>query len=237
MTENRSYRPHAQYDGPVSRRLSCAERRRQLLDVAGEQFLATGFRSTTTALIAKAAGVSEAVLYAHFASKEELFQAAIERNSQDRLQALAERFLQIPGLPPVETLECIAEATVLACVGGAGNAGIMNWGLMELPEFASDVYRFEIGATEALWDAEIGRRFGRSPIRSRVTVHLAPYAVHACMAFGLWLATLRHKPVTARAHARQYAGGIADAARAILNDPAESLSSSVPLPVECGLER
>jgi AcrR family transcriptional regulator len=204
-----------------------AERRQQLVTIASEQFLVTGFRSTTTAAIAEAAGVSEAVLYAHFATKEKLFQEALERNSQDRLANLRDRFFRIASLPPVETLESIAEATVLVCVEGTGNAGIMAWGLMELPEFAADVYRFEIGATEALWDTEIVRRFGHSRVRSRVSVHLAPYAVHACMAFGMWLATLRHKPNTAQAHAHQYAGGIADAARAVLNFPKESLSPAV----------
>ena len=221
-----------QQRAPGLRRLSGEQRRQQLLTVAGEQFLATGFRATTTAAIAKAASVSEAIVYAHFDSKEKLFQEALERNSQDRLAALAKRFFGIPDLAPVEALESMAEATVLACVGEVGNAGMMAWGLLEIPEFASDVYRAEIGATEALWDAEIGARFGHSRVRSRVTVHLTPYAVHACMAFGHWLATLHHKPVTAQAHARQYAGGIADAARAVLNFSGESLTAGVRLPYE-----
>jgi hypothetical protein len=45
------------------------------------------------------------------------------------------------------------------------------------------------------------------------------------MSFGLWLTTLRHKPATAQAHARQYAGGIVDAARAVLNFSPESLEA------------
>jgi AcrR family transcriptional regulator len=206
----------------ISRRLSCAERRQQLLSVAGEQFLLTGFRSTTTAAIAKAAGISEAILYTHFVTKEKLFEEALALNAQDRLAALRERLFRIPNLPAVECLERMAEATVLACVGDSGNAGTMAWGLLETPEFAADVYRVEVGATEALWDEEIGTRFGHSPVRTRVSIHLAPYAVHACMAFGLWLATLHHKPATAQDHARQYAGGIADAARAVLNFHTES---------------
>ena len=76
-----------------------------------------------------------------------------------------------------------------------------------MPDFAAEVYRAEIGATEALWNAETGTRFGDSLVRSGLAVHLVPYAVHACMAFGFWLAALRHKPATAQAHARQYAGG------------------------------
>jgi len=119
----------------------------------------------------------------------------------------------------------MAEATVLACVEDVGNASVIAWGLMEMSEFAADVYRAEIGATEALWNAETGKRFGDSRVRSRLAVHLVPYAVHACMAFGFWLTTLRHKPATAQAHARQYAGGIVDAARAVLIFPPELLQS------------
>jgi AcrR family transcriptional regulator len=205
--------------------------------IAAEQFALTGFASTTTSSIAKAAGVSEAVLYNHIATKEKLFKEALQRNSQDRLAALREGFARIPDGPPVEVLERIAEATVMACVGETGNAGAMAWGLMEFPEFASDVYRAEIGATEALWDAEIEVRFRDSPVRTRVSVRLAPYAVHACMAFGLWLATLRHKPITAQAHARQYAGGIGDAARAVLNLPVHSAGAAARLGAELELAR
>ena len=67
----------------------------------------------------------------------------------------------------------------------------MAWARLETPEFATDVYRAEIGATEELWDAEIPTRFLNSPARSRFSVHQVPHAAHARMAFGLWLVTLR----------------------------------------------
>ena len=94
---------------------------------------------------------------------------------------------------------------------------IMAWALLETPEFAADVYRAEIGATEMMWNSEIWRRFAGSPARPALAIHLVPYVVHACMAFGLWLATLRHKAATARAHARQYAEGVVEAARMVLS--------------------
>jgi hypothetical protein len=50
--------------------------------------------------------------------------------------------------------------------------------LMETPELAADVYRSEIGATEAMWDSEIRKRNGESPVRAR----LAPGAIcGACL--------------------------------------------------------
>jgi len=210
------------FDGPLSE-----QRRQQILKIAERQFAASGLASTTTITLAKAAGISEAKLHIHFGTKQELFQEVTKRNSQNRLTALRERFFSIPDLPPLECIESMAESTILACVEDTGNASVMAWGLMEMLEFAADVYRAEIGATEALWNAEIRTRFGDSFVRSRLAVHLVPYAVHACMAFGFWLTTLRHKPPTAQAHARQYAGAVVHVARAVLNSPPESFEAPV----------
>ncbi len=61
-------------DGPKpSARLRKAERKRQLLVHAKQLFLTLGYQDTTTEKIARAAGVSEPVLYRHFDSKKALF--------------------------------------------------------------------------------------------------------------------------------------------------------------------
>jgi AcrR family transcriptional regulator len=196
--------------------------------VAEKQFAASGFAATNTASVAKTAGISEAMVYIHFGTKRKLFEAAVARNTQGRLAALRERFFSIPNLPPLECIASMAESTVLACVDENDNASIVVWALMEMPEFATDLYRAEIGATEALWDNEIGTHLADSPLRRRLAVHLVPYAVHTCMAFGLWLATLRHKPATARAHARQYAEAVVNVARGVLDFSPEPLAVDDP---------
>ena len=226
MTKRDSHRPRARSSNKVSRRLSGALRREQILRAAEKQFAASGFAATNTATVAKAAGISEAMVYIHFGTKRELFEAAVANNMQGRLAALREQFFSIPNLPPLECVESMAESTILACVDENGNASIMVWALMEMPEFATDLYRAEIGATEALWDTEIGAHLADSPLRRRLAVHLVPYAVHTCMAFGLWLATLRHKPATARAHARQYAEAVVHVARGILDFCPEPLAAT-----------
>ena len=130
----------------------------------------------------------------------------------------------------------MAESTILACVEPNGNASVMAWALMELPEFAADVYRAEIGAVQALWDNEIGTRVADSQLRAGLTVHVLPYTVHACMSFGLWLAILHHQPTTAMAHARQYSEGIVNMARSVLNLAPDTLgTAAVWRPVEGGL--
>lgn len=57
------------------------ERRLQLLRVAVSLFSHQGFRGTTTKKIAEAAGVSEAMVFRHFANKEELYAAILDHKA------------------------------------------------------------------------------------------------------------------------------------------------------------
>jgi AcrR family transcriptional regulator len=59
-------------------RLPAAERRLALIETAIRVFSDGSYRGTTTAEIARAAGVSEPILYRHFASKRDLYLAALE---------------------------------------------------------------------------------------------------------------------------------------------------------------
>jgi len=59
-------------------RLPAAERRRDLIETAIRVFTEGSYRGTTTAEIARAAGISEPILYRHFASKRELYLAALD---------------------------------------------------------------------------------------------------------------------------------------------------------------
>lgn len=54
------------------------KRREQILQTAFDLFSHKGFSGTTTKDIAKAAGVSEAMVFKHFASKDELYGALVE---------------------------------------------------------------------------------------------------------------------------------------------------------------
>jgi TetR/AcrR family transcriptional regulator len=60
-------------------RLSADKRREQLLQVAVDLFARKGFKGTTTREIAAAAGVTEAIIFRHFATKEQLYTAIIDR--------------------------------------------------------------------------------------------------------------------------------------------------------------
>ena len=62
-------------------RMAGEERRLQILKVAMRLFSQHGFRGTTTKEIAQASGVSEAMVFRHFATKEELYSAIIDHKA------------------------------------------------------------------------------------------------------------------------------------------------------------
>ncbi len=71
-------------------RMSGDARRIQILEVAIRLFSQRGFSGTTTKEIARMAGVSEAMVFKHFANKEELYSAILDLKSCDR--AVQNRF-------------------------------------------------------------------------------------------------------------------------------------------------
>ena len=75
---------------PMTSRLSATARREQLLDVALEVFARTGYHDTSMNDVAEAAGVTKPVLYQHFESKRELFQALLDAVGARMLNAIRE---------------------------------------------------------------------------------------------------------------------------------------------------
>jgi AcrR family transcriptional regulator len=63
---------------PTGGRMAAVDRRLQIVQVAMRLFSERGFRGTTTKEIAQAAAVSEAIIFRHFATKEELYTAIID---------------------------------------------------------------------------------------------------------------------------------------------------------------
>jgi len=86
-------RPRALRSGPSPQnnaavaqvRLSAGARREKLIEVAIDLFSRKGFKGTTTREIAAAAGVTEAIIFRHFQTKEQLYTAIIDQkvNSPD----------------------------------------------------------------------------------------------------------------------------------------------------------
>jgi TetR/AcrR family transcriptional regulator len=68
-------------------RLTATERRAAVVDTACRVFAKSSYRGSTTAQIARETGVSEPVLYRHFASKRELYLACLDE-AWERLRLL-----------------------------------------------------------------------------------------------------------------------------------------------------
>lgn len=61
-----------------NKRLLSEARKEQIIQSALSVFIEKGFSGTTTAELAKAAGISEVTLFRHFSSKQEIFHAGVE---------------------------------------------------------------------------------------------------------------------------------------------------------------
>lgn len=71
---------------PARRRMSRAERERQVLDVALAVFSERGFREASMDAVAERAGITKPVLYTHFGSKDGLLLACIARARAELLE-------------------------------------------------------------------------------------------------------------------------------------------------------
>jgi AcrR family transcriptional regulator len=124
------------------KRLPADERREQLLDAARRVFVKTGFAAARIRMIADEAGVNDALLYQHFRSKEELFEAAVAEpleESVERLLALGRYREGIEeGELREEHLRALLEELLSGMVASAPLIGIV---LMAEPEIGERFYR------------------------------------------------------------------------------------------------
>lgn len=75
---------------PSTSRMNAKDRRLQIVAVAAELFSKKGFSGTTTKEISDRAGVSEAIIFRHFATKDDLYTAILDhkvRQSAERMKA------------------------------------------------------------------------------------------------------------------------------------------------------
>ena len=86
--------------GPAYTRLDVDERRRQLLVLGADLFTRHDYNELSMAKIAKEAGISKALLYHYFPSKEAYFLATLEEKAAE----LAARVEPDASLPPLEQL-------------------------------------------------------------------------------------------------------------------------------------
>jgi len=92
--------------GPAYTRLDVDERRRRLLELGARLFTEHAYDELSMAKIAKQAGISKALLYHYFPSKEAYFVATLEEKANE----LQQRTEPDPSLEPMEQLSASLDA-------------------------------------------------------------------------------------------------------------------------------
>src|SRR5213593_4147492 len=91
---------------PAYRRLDVDIRRKQLLELGTELFTRHAYDELSMAAIAREAGISKALLYHYFPSKQAFFAATLAEGAAD----LAARVLPDPSLAPADQLNHALDA-------------------------------------------------------------------------------------------------------------------------------
>jgi AcrR family transcriptional regulator len=182
------------------RRLPRAQRREQILTAATEAFARSGFAATSLDDIAAQAGITRVILYRHFDSKTELYQAVLDRMCA-RLEAHVDEPVggftdtSINGL-----LDAAAESP-------AGFRLLFHHAVRE-PEFSERIEKFRDDITAAAY-LQISA-FIADEALARWAAQLAP--VVAIEAITAWLDTGQPEPALAAARVRQVIMGVIGAA-------------------------
>lgn len=114
---------------PPAARMRRDERKRQLLAHAKQLFVTLGYQHTTTGKIARAAGVTEPVLYRHFGSKKALFLEVLEDVRRATLHRWHDETIAL--VDPRAKLQAIAELYLGSTRAHAVELRIMHRTLVE----------------------------------------------------------------------------------------------------------
>jgi AcrR family transcriptional regulator len=176
--------------GP-SRRLPRAQRREQILAAATEAFARGGFAATSLEDIAAQASITRVILYRHFDSKSELYQAVL-----DRMCARLEAHVEEPaGGFTDASIDGLLQA---AAESPAGFRLLFHHALRE-PEFSERIEKFRADITAAAY-LQISA-FVADVALARWAAQLAP--VVAIEAITAWLDAGQPDPALAAGRVRQ----------------------------------
>lgn len=184
------------------RRLRRAQRKEQILSAATEAFARSGFAATSLDDIAAQAGVSRVILYRHFDSKTDLYQAVLDRMCA-RLEAHVEE--PVGGFTDA-SIDGLLQA---AAESPAGFRLLFHHALRE-PEFSERIEKFRADITAAAY-LQISA-FVPDEALARWAAQLAP--VVAIEAITAWLDAGQPQPAMAAARVRQAIMGVIGAVAA-----------------------
>jgi AcrR family transcriptional regulator len=182
------------------RRLPRAQRREQILTAATQAFARTGFAATSLDDIAAQAGITRVILYRHFDSKTELYQAVLDRMCA-RLEAHVEE--------PVDGFtDASIDGLIEAAVESPAGFRLLFHHAVREPEFSERIEKFRADITAAAY-LQISAFVGDKAL-ARWAAQLAPAA--AIEAIAAWLDVGQPEPAQAAGRVRQVIMGVISAA-------------------------
>jgi len=113
-------------------RLPAAQRKEQLLEVASRLFAERGFAGTTTSQLAREAGVTEPIIYRHFASKRDLFIALIDRTGHETIRLWEEQL--VGAKSPADRLRRLIGANPMVLDRGRGAYRVIVQAMTEIDD-------------------------------------------------------------------------------------------------------
>ncbi len=105
MTDKHQNKPQKNETTPKRRYLPSAERKREILQAAFEEFSHRGFLGTSLERIAARAGISKSGIYAHYSSKDEVFEDMLHTT----LLPPGNNSFELSDTSDADTLSCIVD--------------------------------------------------------------------------------------------------------------------------------
>lgn len=141
----------------TSAKMSSADRRAAIINAARKVFVEKGFDGTTTRQLAQAAGVSEALLFKHFPTKEAIYSAILTSCFEVEGSRIRERLESLT--PSTSSLVSLVEGLVRYLLEGRPDEGgqaffrLVIRSLMDEGEFA----RLAIQGGPSLWVRKVAQ--------------------------------------------------------------------------------
>ena len=181
-------------------RLPAAERRTQLLSVAAKIFAERGYARATTAELARAAGVTEPIIYRHFSSKKDLFIALIEQTGEDTIRAWQDQLAETDD--PPERLRILFGANPMVTNRGRGVYRVIVQAMTEIDdEQINEAIQHHMQALHEFLSNEVRRAQEAGHVSKRFSPEVTAWIlIHLGLGYGVLA------PVGVPGHARDQTG-------------------------------
>jgi AcrR family transcriptional regulator len=156
--------------GPRTR-LKATDRKSQILGACMELFAERGFHGTRTRELAEKAGVSEALIFRFFPTKEALVRAILNAARPEEQIRILEQ--NVDHVSPREVLTRIAEQILISVRDHPDAQRLVFFGLMETPHLGKEFYRKFLSRVLAVETRLFERAFAEKTGRGR-TRHADP---------------------------------------------------------------